>query len=204
MTATIEVGLPSGVLSVLPGTGPVACAELSAHSLVGALSLIGSKATGRAVLTAAAASNFKRVSLEMGGKSPQILFADALAYGDALYDNVFEAMFLIMGENCSAGSRILVHASIAAEVTERVVQAAQALTVGEPVDPRTQIGPLISSARRDRVHAMVRRAAKAGARILTGGAPIDQASGGCYYRQPFSQARRRIRRFNERRFSGRW
>lgn len=176
-----DAGLPPGVLSVLPGTGPVAGAALSAHPLVGALSFTGSTTTGRAILTAAAASNFKRISLEMGGKSPQILFADALSYGDALFDSVLESAFLTMGENCSAGSRIIVHEGIAAEVTERIAAAAAALVVGDPADPTTQIGPLISRAALDRVHAMVQRAGRAGARILTGGTPVRQETGGFYY-----------------------
>jgi gamma-glutamyl-gamma-aminobutyraldehyde dehydrogenase len=176
-----EAGLPPGVLSVLPGTGPVAGAALSAHPLIGALSFTGSTTTGRAILTAAAASNFKRISLEMGGKSPQILFADALSYGDALIDSVLESAFLTMGENCSAGSRILVHQSIAGEITERIAAAAAALVIGDPADPATQIGPLISRAALDRVHAMVDRAKQAGAEVHTGGAPVLGDSGGFYY-----------------------
>jgi gamma-glutamyl-gamma-aminobutyraldehyde dehydrogenase len=176
-----EAGLPPGVLSVLPGTGPVAGAALTAHPLIGALSFTGSTRTGRAVLTAAATSNFKRISLEMGGKNPQIIMADALAYGDALYDNVMEAAFLTMGENCSAGSRILVHDSISAEVVERIGAAAAALTVGDPSDPATRIGPLISLAARDRVHAMVGRARSAGARVISGGTPVLEDTGGFFY-----------------------
>ena len=176
-----EAGLPPGVLSVLPGIGPVAGAALSAHPLIGALSFTGSTTTGRAILTAAATSNFKRISLEMGGKSPQILFSDALGYGDALFDSVMESAFLTMGENCSAGSRILVHESIAAEVTERITAAAAALVIGDPADPTTQIGPLISGAALNRVHGMVQRAAQSGVKIHTGGAPVLQETGGFYY-----------------------
>ena len=176
-----EAGLPPGVLSVLPGTGPVAGAALSAHPLIGALSFTGSTTTGRAILTAAANSNFKRISLEMGGKSPQILFADALGYGDALIDSVLESAFLTMGENCSAGSRILVHESIAAEVTDRITAAAAVLVIGDPADPTTQIGPLISRAALNRVHGMVERARHAGAEIHTGGAPVLQQTAGFYY-----------------------
>jgi acyl-CoA reductase-like NAD-dependent aldehyde dehydrogenase len=107
--------------------------------------------------------------------------ADALAYGDALYDNVMEAAFLTMGENCSAGSRILVHDSISAEVVERIGAAAAALTVGDPSDPATRIGPLISLAARDRVHAMVGRARSAGARVISGGTPVLEDTGGFFY-----------------------
>ncbi len=99
-----EAGLPDGVLTVLPGYGSEAGAALARDPLVGALSFTGSTATGRRILKDAAESNFKRVSLEMGGKSPQVLMADALSYGDELIDNMIEAAFLTMGQNCTAGS----------------------------------------------------------------------------------------------------
>lgn len=111
-----EAGLPDGVLTVLPGYGREAGAALARDPLVQALSFTGSTATGRRILKAAADSNFKRVSLEMGGKSPQVLMADALSYGDELIGNMIEAAFLTMGQNCTAGSRVLVHRSIAEEV----------------------------------------------------------------------------------------
>ncbi len=176
-----EAGLPAGVLSVLPGTGAQAGAALAAHPGVGALSFTGSTATGRKVLTAAAEGNFKRVSLEMGGKSPQILMADSLSYGTALIDNIIEAAFLTMGENCSAGSRVLVHESIAAQVSDQIVARAAALTIGDPADPATQIGPLISRTALERVEAIVARAREAGATILTGGERVLGDSGGFFY-----------------------
>jgi gamma-glutamyl-gamma-aminobutyraldehyde dehydrogenase len=140
-----EAGLPTGVLTVLPGYGGEAGAALARDPLVQALSFTGSTATGRRILEAAADSNFKRVSLEMGGKSPQVLMPDALSYGDELIGNMIEAAFLTMGQNCTAGSRVLVHHSIAEEVVERFTAAARDLVIGDPADPRTQQGPLIGS-----------------------------------------------------------
>ncbi|MDQ0595804.1 gamma-glutamyl-gamma-aminobutyraldehyde dehydrogenase [Streptomyces canus] len=176
-----EAGLPDGVLTVLPGYGGEAGAALARSPLVGALSFTGSTATGRRILKDAADSNFKRVSLEMGGKSPQVLMADALSYGDELIDNMIEAAFLTMGQNCTAGSRVLVHRSIAEEVLERFTAAARDLVIGDPADPRTRMGPLINRAAFDRVAGAVEAARAGGARIHTGGLPHGLPAHGAYY-----------------------
>ncbi|MEH0581540.1 MULTISPECIES: aldehyde dehydrogenase family protein [Streptomyces] len=176
-----EAGLPDGVLTVLTGHGSVTGAALARSPLVGALSFTGSTETGRRILKDAADSNFKRVSLEMGGKSPQVLMADALAYGDELIDHMIEAAFLTMGQNCTAGSRVLVHQSIADEVLERFTTAAKSLVIGAPADPRTQVGPLIDRAAFDRVAAAVDAARAGGARIHTAGLPHGLPQRGAYY-----------------------
>ncbi|MFE7857970.1 aldehyde dehydrogenase family protein [Streptomyces sp. NPDC057403] len=176
-----EAGLPDGVLTVLTGHGTVTGAALGRDPLVRALSFTGSTATGRRVLAGAAASNFKRVCLEMGGKSPQILMPDALEYGDELIGHMIEAAFLTMGQNCTAGSRVLVHHGIAEEVLERFTAAARQLTVGDPADPRTRVGPLISRAAFDRVAGAVDAARSAGAHIHTGGLPHGLPAYGAYY-----------------------
>ncbi|PBC77550.1 gamma-glutamyl-gamma-aminobutyraldehyde dehydrogenase [Streptomyces sp. TLI_235] len=176
-----EAGLPEGVLTVLPGHGPVAGTALARDPLVGALSFTGSSAVGRRILTDAAQTNFKRVSLEMGGKSPQILMADALGFGDELIDNMIEAAFLTMGQNCTAGSRVLIHRDIAEEVLARFVAAAESLVIGDPSEPETRIGPLISHAARDRVAGAVDAAAAAGAHIHTAGLPDGMPGAGAYY-----------------------
>lgn len=176
-----EAGLPEGVLTVLTGHGSVTGAALARSPVVGALSFTGSTGTGRRILKDAAESNFKRVSLEMGGKSPQVLMADALAYGDELIDHMIEAAFLTMGQNCTAGSRVLVHHSIAHEVLERFTIAAKRLVIGDPADPRTQVGPLIDRAAFDRVAAAVQAARAGGARVHTGGLPHGLPQRGAYY-----------------------
>lgn len=176
-----EAGLPEGVLTVLNGHGSVTGAALARSPVVGALSFTGSTETGRRLLKDAADSNFKRVSLEMGGKSPQVLMADALAYGDELIDHMIEAAFLTMGQNCTAGSRVLVHSSIADEVLQRFTTAAKRLVIGDPADPRTQVGPLINRAAFDRVAAAVEAARAGGARIHTGGLPHGLPQRGAYY-----------------------
>ncbi|MEV5954719.1 aldehyde dehydrogenase family protein [Streptomyces sp. NPDC051987] len=177
----VEAGLPDGVLTVLPGYGREAGAALARDPLVGALSFTGSTATGRRILKDAAESNFKRVSLEMGGKSPQVLMADALDHGDELIDHMIEAAFLTTGQNCTAGSRVLVHRGIAQEVLERFTAAAGELVIGDPADPRTQLGPLINRAAFDRVAGAVDAARAGGARIHTGGLPHGLPPRGAYY-----------------------
>ncbi|MEJ2851877.1 MULTISPECIES: aldehyde dehydrogenase family protein [unclassified Saccharothrix] len=176
-----EAGLPEGVLTVLPGHGAVAGAALARDPVVGALSFTGSTATGRAVLTAAARTNFKRVSLEMGGKSPQVLMADALDFGDDLVADMIDAAFLTSGQNCTAGSRVLVHRDIADEVVTRFVAAAGALVVGDPAEPDTRIGPLIDHDARDRVATAVAEARAGGARIHAPDLPEGLHPGGAYY-----------------------
>ena len=176
----VEAGVPAGVLRVLPGTGPITGAALASDPRVGALSFTGSTATGRSILEAAARSNLKRVSLEMGGKSPQILLADALEFGDALVDGLIEAAFLTQGQNCTAGSRILVHESIHDEVVSRVAAAASALVVGDPADPETQIGPVINDAAAERILAAIGGAVERGAVAVAGGGEVDAKPGGRY------------------------
>ena len=176
-----EAGLPDGVLTVLTGLGGVTGTALARDPLVRALSFTGSTATGRRILMDAAETNFKRVSLEMGGKSPQVLMADALAYGDDLIDNMIEAAFLTMGQNCTAGSRLLVHHSIAEEVLHRFTTAAKGLVIGDPADAGTQVGPLISRIAFDRVAAAVDEARSAGAQVHTGGLPHGLPARGAYY-----------------------
>ncbi|WP_329291094.1 aldehyde dehydrogenase family protein [Streptomyces pseudovenezuelae] len=180
-TLAAEAGLPDRVLTVLPGYGSEAGSALARDPLVGALSFTGSTATGRRILMAAAESNFKGVSLEMGGKSPQVLMADALAYGDELIDNMIEAAFLTTGQNCTAGSRVLVHRSIAEEVLERFTAAAKELVIGDPSDSRTQVGPLIDRAAFDRVAGAVEAARAGGAEVHTGGLPHGLPPHGAYY-----------------------
>jgi gamma-glutamyl-gamma-aminobutyraldehyde dehydrogenase len=176
-----EAGLPTGVLTVLPGHGEVAGAALARDPVVGALSFTGSTATGRLVLAEAARTNFKRVALEMGGKSPQVLMADALDFGDDLIDNMIDAAFLTAGQNCTAGSRILIHQDIADEVLAWFVAAAAALVIGDPADPKTRIGPLISHNARNRVAAAVEEARAAGARVHAADLPEGLHLGGAYY-----------------------
>ena len=175
-----EAGIPAGVLHVATGDGPVTGAALATHPGIGAISFTGSTRTGRAVLAAAASSNLKRVSLEMGGKSPHIVMGDALEFGDALIDGIAEAAFLTSGQNCTAGSRVLVHESLYDEVVERLGAAARSLVLGDPADRETQLGPVINDAAADRILAEIAGAVSRGARVVAGGEEVAVVPGGRY------------------------
>lgn len=176
----LEAGIPEGVLRVLPGTGPITGAALASDPHVGALSFTGSTATGRRILIAAAESNLKRVSLEMGGKSPHLVFADGLEFGDDLIDGLLTAAFVTSGQNCTAGTRILVHESIHDDLVARLVAGAAKLTVGAPSDAETSVGPVINSVAADRILAAINAAVAGGARVACGGTEVSVLAGGRY------------------------
>jgi 5-carboxymethyl-2-hydroxymuconic-semialdehyde dehydrogenase len=173
---TSDAGLPDGVFNVVQGLGPEAGAPLAAHPQVARVSFTGSVPTGRLV-AAAAGAQLTPVSLELGGKSPLLVFADAdldLAVANAVeqYDNA--------GQVCLAGSRLLVDERVAGQFTERFLRRAAALCQGDPRDEATDIGPNISRAHLQRIDGFVRRAMADGARVLAGGA-VSQDLGGLYY-----------------------
>jgi aminomuconate-semialdehyde/2-hydroxymuconate-6-semialdehyde dehydrogenase len=174
---TRDAGLPDGVFNVVQGLGPEAGAPLVAHPGISRVSFTGSVATGRQV-AAAAGAQLTPVSLELGGKSPLLVFADAdldLAVEHAVgqYDNA--------GQVCLAGTRLLVDSRVAGEFTARFVEKAAALRQGDPRDEATDVGPNITRAHLDRVDGLVRRAVGEGARPLLGGTPNNDL-GGLYYR----------------------
>jgi len=174
---TAEAGLPDGVFNVVQGTGTEAGAPLAAHPDLARVCFTGSVGTGRLV-AAAAGAQLTPVSLELGGKSPLLVFADAdldLAVRHAVgqYDNA--------GQVCLAGTRLLVEERIADEFTARFLAAAAALRQGDPRDDGTDMGPNITRAHLERVDGFVRRAVAAGARPLLGGT-LNADLGGLYYR----------------------
>jgi acyl-CoA reductase-like NAD-dependent aldehyde dehydrogenase len=170
-----EAGLPKGVLNVVQGLGAEAGQALIEHPDVDRISFTGSTATGRLV-AAAAAANITPVSLELGGKSPFVVFADADL--DDAANNV-AAQFNNAGQVCLAGTRVLVEASVEQQFRERVLKAAQLFTVGDPRQKGVRVGPLIHPRQYERVSGFVSRALSAGAHALLGGAP--HALGGLYY-----------------------
>ena len=170
-----ETGLPPGVLNVVQGTGAAAGQALVEHPGVDRISFTGSTATGRTVGAAAAAS-ITPVSLELGGKSPFVVFADADL--DAAAATVAQ-QFTNAGQVCLAGTRLLVERSVAATFQHRVLQAAAGATVGDPRSRGVRVGPLIHPRQLDRVDGYVSRAVAAGAHPLIGGRP--HPLGGLYY-----------------------
>jgi betaine-aldehyde dehydrogenase len=169
-----EAGLPDGVANVIAGYGEPAGTRLSSHPLVDMMSFTGSTQVGKAVINASR-SNLKKVELELGGKNPQIVFADAdlTAAVDA---TVFGVCFN-MGECCNSGSRLLVQRSIADEFVNRVVELAKEVPVGDPLDEKTKIGSIISSAQFDKIIGYIDEGNRAGAELKTGGKPLQILNG---------------------------
>ncbi|MFF4146527.1 aldehyde dehydrogenase [Streptomyces sp. NPDC001698] len=174
-----EAGLPPGVLNVVNGAGPVAGRALGLHPDVDVLAFTGSTAVGRHFLRYSADSNLKRVWLELGGKSPNIVLPDAPDLAKAAATAAW-GIFFNQGEMCTAPSRLLVHSSIAEEVTEAVVARARELRVGDPLDPATEMGALVGEAHLRRVMDHVRQGTGDGARLRTGGRRILAETGGVY------------------------
>ncbi|MFF5964813.1 aldehyde dehydrogenase [Streptomyces collinus] len=174
-----EAGIPPGVLNVVTGDGPTAGRALGLHPDVDVLAFTGSTAVGRHFLRYAADSNLKRVWLELGGKSPNIVLPDAPDLDRAAATAAW-GIFFNQGEMCTAPSRLLVHASIAERVTEAVVRRARELRVGDPLDPETEMGALVGRAHLDRVSDHIRHGVDEGARLRTGGDRVLAETGGTY------------------------
>jgi phenylacetaldehyde dehydrogenase len=162
----LEAGLPAGVLNVLNGVGSVTGAAIAAHDGVDKVAFTGSAETGRQILKAAM-GNLKKVSLELGGKSPNIVFSDANL--EAATSTAAAAIFSHMGEVCIAGSRLYVQHDVFDDVVNGVADAARSLRIGAGVVPDTQIGPLVSDEQLRRVTGYIDHALANGARALAGG-----------------------------------
>jgi aldehyde dehydrogenase (NAD+) len=173
-----RAGLPPGVFNVVTGFGPDAGAALTGHPGVNHISFVGSTATGRAIMRAAA-ENLVPVKLELGGKSPNVLFADADM--DAAIPAIVGSITENAGQNCYAGSRLLVEESVKDEVVERVAAAMRDVRIG-PWHADLDMGPLVSRAQYERVLGFLAEAPGAGARLVTGGGPADDLGG--WYVEP--------------------
>ena len=175
----LEAGLPADVLTVVNGPGPITGRALGLHPGVDVVTFTGSTAVGREFLRYSADSNLKRVWLELGGKSPNIVFADAPDL-DAAADMAAWGIFFNSGEMCTAASRLLVHRSIADDFVARVVSRAALYAPGDPLDPATRMGPLVSEDHLSTVLGHVDRAVSSGARLLTGGRRTLIETGGSF------------------------
>ncbi len=166
-----EIGFPAGVLNVVNGLGPEVGEPLVSHPRVKAISFTGSTAVGKRI-AGIAAPLLKKVSLELGGKNPTLVFADS-DWQDNL-DTLVRSAFQNSGQICLCGSRILVERSIYTSFSEAFVARVQALRVGDPVDPDIRLGPLVSQAHFDKVVAALSRARAEGANVLCGGGALDR------------------------------
>jgi acyl-CoA reductase-like NAD-dependent aldehyde dehydrogenase len=165
-----EVGFPPGVINVVPGPGTTVGAHLVRHPGVDKVAFTGSTATGTEIMRMAAES-IKRVTLELGGKSPSIVFADA-DLASAIPSSVW-SIYYSAGQSCEARSRILVEQSIYDDFVAEFSDKAKTLRVGDPLDPETQVGSLISQEHRSKVHGFVERGVDEGAEVFAGGEPQD-------------------------------
>nr|WP_221773719.1 aldehyde dehydrogenase family protein [Novosphingobium piscinae] len=168
----LEAGVPAGVINVVTGFGAETGAVLAAHPGVDKIAFTGSTATGRAVLDAAK-TNFKRVTLELGGKSPAIVLPDADL--SLAIPGVANAIFFNSGQVCIAGSRLYVHRSVHDQVVEGVAAYARSLKLGHGLAPDTQMGPVVSARHAERVEGYLGRARRDGATMLTGGERTGEA-----------------------------
>jgi aldehyde dehydrogenase (NAD+) len=174
-----EVGIPPGVVNIIPGYGATAGQRLAEHDRVGKLTFTGSTATGRRIVQASA-GNLKKLQLELGGKGPNIVFDDADL--DAAVGGSAFGLFHNQGQACIAGTRLLLHASIADRFLDAFVALARSIRLGDPMDPRTEMGPLTSRMHQERVLSYCEIARREGGEFLIGGkAPSDPAlARGCF------------------------
>ena len=174
-----EAGLPDGVLNVVPGYGPDAGEPLGRHPDVDKIAFTGSVEIGRRFLVYAGESNGKAVSLELGGKSPQVVLADA-ADLDAAADAIGWGIFYNAGQTCHAGSRVVVAREVADPLAEKLIEFAREFAPADPASPDTRLGAMISEEHLDGVLARVTRAASDGAEVLVGGERAAPVPGGAY------------------------
>ena len=189
----LAAGLPPGVLNVVPGPGASIGAALAAHPDVAKISFTGETATGREIMCAAAAT-IKRIGLELGGKSPNIIFADVDL--EQVAAEAVASVFANAGQDCCARSRVIVEDAVYDRFVEAMVAAANAFVVGDPLAATTQMGPLISAHQRDRAEQYIAIGRDEGARLVCGGQRLDRAG---YFLRPavLADARPRMRVVDE-------
>lgn len=175
-----EAGFPPGVVNIVTGDGRIGTA-LTTHPKIGKISFTGGIATARKIL-AAAADRLVPVTTELGGKSPNIIFADA-DLGAAVI-GALAGIFGASGQTCIAGSRLLLERSIHDDVTERLVEKARTIRLGDPLDPKTEMGPVANEAQFDRILGMIAKARSDGAEIALGGNAAKRAGGTGFFIEP--------------------
>jgi len=168
----LEAGFPEGVVNILPGFGETAGAAIANHMDVDKVAFTGSTEVGHLILQAAGRSNLKRVSLELGGKSPNIIFADADM--DQAVEGAHMGLFFNQGQVCCAGSRVFVEDKVYDQFVEHSTQRAKKRTVGDPFHPTTEQGPQVDKTQFDKVLGYIEKGQKEGAKLNTGGGRVGQ------------------------------
>ena len=174
-----EAGLPDGVLNVVPGPGAILGDALARHPGVDKITFTGSTEVGRSLLRAVGESDVKAITLELGGKSPQVVLGD-VADVEAAASTIGWGIFYNSGQTCNAGSRLIVHRSVRDELVERIAAMGRALPPGEPLDPATQLGSMVDGRQLDKVLDYVRLGTAEGARVVAGGERVREETGGYY------------------------
>jgi len=175
----VEAGFPEGVVNILPGFGPTAGAAIASHMDVDKVAFTGSTEIGRLVMEAAAKSNLKGVTLELGGKNPNIVFADADL--DEAVEGAHAGLFVNQGQSCCSGSRVFVEKKIYDEFVEKSVARAKKRTVGDPFDPGTEQGPQVDQSQFDKVMGYIESGRSEGATLACGGERVGDHG---YFIQP--------------------
>ncbi|HEY0160787.1 MAG TPA: aldehyde dehydrogenase family protein [Thermoanaerobaculia bacterium] len=176
-----EAGLPAGVLNVVPGRGSVVGNAIVDHPGIDAIAFTGSTEVGKGLM-ARAAKTLKKVSLELGGKSPNIVFADADL--DAAAKGALNAIFYGKGEVCAAGSRLLVEESAHEELMAKVCERASKMVAGDPLHPKTRLGAIVSKEQMESVMSYIDAGKSEGAKLVCGGGRADIGTGKGYFLQP--------------------
>ncbi|MBO3761594.1 aldehyde dehydrogenase family protein [Ciceribacter sp. L1K22] len=166
----MEAGLPAGVVNIVLGYGDPVGALMAEHADVDMVSFTGSTAVGKAI-TAAASKTLKKVALELGGKNPQVIFPDADL--DSAADAITFGVYFNAGECCNSGSRIIVHEDVADAVVDKVVALSRKVAFGDPLNPETQVGAIISTAHQGKIAGYIKDALAAGASLKLGGTPVS-------------------------------
>ncbi len=166
----VEAGIPAGVVNIVLGYGDPVGAAMTTHPGVDMVSFTGSTGVGKAIV-AATSGTLKKVSLELGGKNPQVIFADADL--DQAADAIAFGVYFNAGECCNSGSRIIVHEDVADALNEKVVALSRKVPFGDPLNPATKVGAIISAEHQAKIDGYVKEAAAEGATVLLGGAPLD-------------------------------
>lgn len=174
-----EAGLPDGVLNVVTGPGAVVGGALARHPDVDKITFTGSTEVGKSLLRAVGETNVKAITLELGGKSPQLVLGDV---GDleTAADTIGWGIFYNSGQTCNAGSRLIVHRSVREELVERIAAFGRTVQPGEPLDPATRLGSIVDQRQLDKVLGYVRLGSEEGARIVAGGERVLEETGGYY------------------------
>jgi aldehyde dehydrogenase (NAD+) len=167
-----EAGFPAGVVNLLPGYGPTAGQAITRHPDIDKVAFTGSTEVGRLIMEGAAQSNLKRVTLELGGKSPNIVFADADL--DAAVEGSYFGLFFNQGQCCCAGSRLFVERSVHERFVERMLAKTRGRRVGDPFDPATEQGPQVSDEQFEKVMSYIESGRRDGARLLCGGGRVGE------------------------------